>query len=108
MANAGLSLDKPTNINYQFSLPNKLFDYLHCGIPVLCSEVVEVKSIVEEYSVGRVVDSREVPSVAAGMRNMMSSGKDSFDSGLLRAQAELTWEKESESVRNVYSNLLFP
>ena len=108
MANAGLSLDKPTNINYQFSLPNKLFDYLHCGIPVLCSEVVEVKSIVEEYSVGIVVDSREVSSVAAGMRNMMSSGKDEFDSGLLRAQAELTWEKESESVRNVYSILLFP
>jgi glycosyltransferase involved in cell wall biosynthesis len=55
VASLGLSFDQPTNPNYLYSLPNKVFDYIHTQTPILCSNVVEVKRIVEHYDLGEVV-----------------------------------------------------
>ncbi len=106
LADVGLSLDKPTNINYQFSLPNKVFDYIHRGLPVLCSKVVEVKSLVENFEVGISVDSMNPQSIASGMTKMMELGATPFEAGLQKARTQLTWEEESKAVKNVYATLL--
>lgn len=94
LANVGLSLDKPTSVNYKFSLPNKLFDYLHSGIPVLTSQVVEVKRIVDTYQVGVTVNSADVEALRAGMVEMMDTPSDKFEEGITKAQKELTWDQE--------------
>jgi len=63
-ATLGLSFDQPTNPNYRFSLPNKVFDYIHTQTPVLCSDVIEVRGIVERYDLGMVVRDFEPHTLA--------------------------------------------
>ena len=54
-ADAGVSLDKDTNMNYRFILPNKLFDYFSAGIPVIASDLCEVRRIVTENNSGILI-----------------------------------------------------
>ena len=97
-ADLGISLDKGNNPNYQFSLPNKLFDYIKSGIPVLVSPVIEVRKIVEHYKIGRVTDHRP-ENIAKAVKEMRQQGKQAFRQALKLAAEENNWEKERQKLR---------
>ena len=107
LADIGLTLDKDTNINYRFSLPNKIFDYIHAGIPVLASDLVEVKRIVETYQIGRIAPDHH-PKTLAKIINEMLSGKEyeMWKNNTRKAVEELTWEREEVKIKAVYSRFL--
>jgi glycosyltransferase involved in cell wall biosynthesis len=57
LAFCGVSLDKPTCLNHEYALPNKIFDYLHASIPMIVSNTTEVAAIVKKEKVGIVVET---------------------------------------------------
>ncbi len=99
-SDCGLSLDKNTNVNYQFSLPNKLFDYIKSGIPVLCSDIIEVRNIVEGYNIGQVSPNHKAQSIANAIDKIRSKGKDFYQPKLKQAAMENNWELESIVLKN--------
>ena len=102
-ADVGLSLDKSTNINYRFSLPNKLFDYIHCDTPVVTSTVVEVKRIVDKYGVGETTNPENIEALRAAIEKV---GTGSYDTALSIAQKELSWENEQLPLKAFYGQFL--
>jgi glycosyltransferase involved in cell wall biosynthesis len=103
LADIGVTLDKDTNINYRFSLPNKIFDYIHAGIPVLASDLVEVKKIVETYNVGKITPDHNPEKLAKIIREMLDSPEyPSWKENTLKAAAELNWEKEKGNLISVF------
>ncbi|MBE0666785.1 MAG: glycosyltransferase [Bacteroidales bacterium] len=92
----GLSLDKDTCVNQRYSLPNKLFDYISAGIPVIASPLTEVKTLVEGYGCGLIL-SEVTPAAIAETLNRVRDDK-LFLASLKRkaeqAAEDLTWEKE--------------
>ncbi len=71
-ADLGLTLDKDSNLNYRFSLPNKLFDYLHAGIPVLATDLPEVSAIVCLYNAGVVIPAPDPGRIATEVKALMA------------------------------------
>ncbi|HEV2481766.1 MAG TPA: glycosyltransferase [Puia sp.] len=106
-AHLGLSLDKPNNINHIYGLPNKIFDYLHSGVPVLVSRVVELEKIVNTYDVGDFIENHQPAHIAAKILAISS------DPGLLErwkrntatVREELCWERESRVVVNIFEQV---
>ena len=104
-ADIGISLDKDTNINYRFSLPNKIFDYIQARVPVLVTNLVEVRKIVEEYNIGMIVESHEPAMIASTIKEMLNR-TDQYEiwkENLSFASSELCWEKEEEKLTQIYS-----
>ncbi len=108
LADLGCTLDKDTNINYRYSLPNKLFDYIHSGIPVLCSNIIEVAKIVKEYKIGEVIDSHDPKLIARKIREMLADNEQikNWRENLKKASMELCWENEVKELMKVYGKLL--
>lgn len=97
-ADVGLSLDKGTHFNYYYSLPNKLFDYIHAGIPVVVSPMPEVKKVVESYGIGSVVNGWSQEAIVSSLREVLSAPQKRWMEGLTKAQEDFRWEKESEVI----------
>ena len=103
-ANVGLSLDKGNNLNYKFSLPNKLFDYLKAGIPVVSSDLIEIRHIIEKYKCGVVVNSHEPKAILNAIKEAIQASS-LLSKGVQNAQKELSWENEVMTLLDCYEQI---
>lgn len=104
---AGVSLDADTCINQKYSLPNKLFDYIAAGLPVLVSPLPEVTALVEAYGCG-IVLAGVTPDAISGELQRLADNRQlllSLKENAEKARRELAWEKEKlkeqELIRSV-------
>ena len=67
-ADLGVTLLEDTCLNHQFALPNKLFEYLMAGVPVLASDLHEIGAIVRRFDVGRLVHLNRPGALAVAIQ----------------------------------------
>ena len=108
----GISLEENIGLNYYYALPNKLFDYIQAQIPVLVSDLPEMRRIITDYEIGQVVRDRDPELLARQVEEMMSSEEQrkKWKENLRTAAGELHWENEVDKLRDVYrdAGLTFP
>lgn len=95
-ATLGVSLEKNMGLNYYYALPNKLFDYIQAGIPVLVSSFPEMKGIVEKYEVGVAISDTTPELIAQTVNSILSDPEKLrfYRANALKAAEELVWENE--------------
>lgn len=109
-ADVGLIVHRPDfSLNIQTLLPNKLFEYLMAGVPVLTSELGAVVDIVERYDVGQVVRSVEPGAIAAALNALLADDaalQRMRQNALESAKNELNWEKDSLQLVRLYEDIV--
>lgn len=104
-ADYGLSLDKDTNLNYRYSLPNKIFDYIRAEIPIIASDLVEIKKIIQQYDIGFIAEKHDADYLSTLIKKAVSFEQYAdFKSNLKKAKEDLIWEKEVKILSEIYKN----
>ena len=103
-ADVGLSLDQGVHGNYLMSLPNKLFDYIHAGIPVVATPMPEVARVVDGWKIGAVVKDSTPDRVIERLRRHVPNARlvhtslSHTDEETLKEQLEQA-RKKAEALR---------
>ena len=107
IADLGLSLDKGTNLNYEFSLPNKVFDYIQAEIPLLVSNRKEIADLVTKNKIGLVIESHNPKELANKVKEMFSNIRqyEIWKENLSIISSEYCWENESLKLKTIFKNL---
>jgi glycosyltransferase involved in cell wall biosynthesis len=90
------------------TLPNKVFEYLMAGLPVLSSRLPAVEDIIGTFAVGEVVPSADPRNIASALNAMVvdSERLDRMRTNALRAaRRELNWEVESRHLVELYLSM---
>lgn len=109
-ADIGLLIYAPGHSpNVQMCLPNKLFEYLMVGLPVLASRLDAVSEIIRTYDVGQIVSSLTPADIGAAINAILADDAAHTRmrcNALYAAQQELCWEKESQRLVRLYHDIL--
>lgn len=92
----GLSLIEPIYFSYLHSLPNKLFEYISMGLPVVSSDIPDQRSLIAQYRCGIIIPFDVDMAVDLLTKNLYTV----FDLG--RAKSEFTWVNERSALLNLY------
>ena len=106
-AKLGITIDKDTNTNYKYSLPNKLFDFIHAGIPILASKIIEVEKIIKRYQIGLFINNHEPTHIANQIKYALDNKElmSEWKSNTHHASKELNWEIEENTLKDLYKKI---
>jgi len=105
---AGLVLFHPVP-NHQRSLPNKLFEYMAAGIPVVASNFPLWREIIEGNHCGICVDPLKPKEIAAAIEYLISNpekAREMGENGRRAVVEKYNWGSEEIKLLNLYRELL--
>jgi glycosyltransferase involved in cell wall biosynthesis len=104
-ADVGVNSVEPTCLSYEYSLPNKLFEYIQSEIPVLTNPLPDCAALVNEYKVGRVIPTWSVDSINAVVNDVLKEDLSLYQSHLKSAKKILNWEVEEQVLISAYKSI---
>jgi len=97
----GLAIIENISISYYHALPNKLFEYIMAGLPVLSSNLPQMEKIVNQYKIGEAIDPGNSKELNAALNKLLSSPQllSEYKNNCKTAAQELNWQNEYGKVR---------
>jgi len=102
LADFGFTIISGTGLSYYHALPNKLFEYIQSGIPVIGSNYPEIKKIINSEDIGYTVNPHSVEEISSAIGKMLiPENYSQFKQQAERIRFKYTWENESKKYLDI-------
>ncbi len=99
-ADVGIVLEEPLGKSFVYSLPNKLFDYIHGELPFISGNLPEITKIVCEHKVGEIVKDYKPKTIASAIETVLNNSekRNTLIENQKKSKESLCWEKEKRKL----------
>lgn len=104
-ADYGILFYEDSCLNHRYCSPNKIFEYLMAGIPVITSNLVEMRRLVETEEVGVVAEHNTVGGFHQAVISSVSQQYIMIQNNVLEARKKYCWEEQEKVLKEVYRAL---
>ncbi|OQY27918.1 MAG: hypothetical protein B6244_09215 [Candidatus Cloacimonetes bacterium 4572_55] len=103
-ADVGLSLLEGCSLNNQYALPNKIFEYMMAGLPLVCSPFPEMAQIVNRYKTGILLSPGDPEMMAKEIENLLreKTRYQRYADNARKAARKLNWDQEKTRLIDLY------
>ncbi|TLD40945.1 MAG: glycosyl transferase, group 1 family protein [Candidatus Jettenia ecosi] len=103
-ADVGLSLIENVCLSYYLCLPNKLFEYMSCGIPVIVSDFPGMSKFIDEYGCGWKIPL-ETHAIISLIHEITQDVLNEKREKTKEARKYFGWHLEERTLLKVYKHL---
>jgi glycosyltransferase involved in cell wall biosynthesis len=103
-ADYGIIFYENSCLNHWYCLPNKLFEYIMAGIPVLVSNLFEMKNFVQKYEVGVVAETNTTHDFLAAIEKIKDMDRNVLLDNINKSRKTFTWENQETILLDLYKS----
>lgn len=98
----GICIIENISLSYYHALPNKLFEYIMAGLPVISSNLPQMKKIIDDYQVGEIVDIEKGELIEVKIKQLIENPKlfSEYKSNCETAAQKLNWQEEYANTKS--------
>jgi len=104
-ADLSLVLFQDFGLTYRYNSPNKIPESMHAGLPIVGSDLPEIRRVLRRYDCGLVADPRDPASIADAMRRIAEDPalRARLAAGARAAAQRFNWETEEPNLLRAYA-----
>jgi len=107
-ATLGAMVQRADSANTAAALPNKMFEYLHAGLPMFTSDAPLIAAFVTEHGLGTVFRDGDPDDLARAVREVLADPPDPCGQAWEQLRRRYSWQGQEAMVRQVYAALVPP
>ncbi|MDC1143555.1 glycosyltransferase [Porticoccaceae bacterium] len=104
-ADYGIAFIEDTCLSYRYCLPNKIFEYMMAGLPLLVSNVFEMKRFVETHQVGIVARENSLEGFIQAVKTSIDQNYIETVENVIKARSVFCWRTQEEVLKEVYRDI---
>ena len=105
-ADIGVFLCENKCLSYNYCMPNKLFEYLMAGLPVIVSNLAEIGNFVKVNKIGFVVSNYSVDEINNSINKIVNQDLTKFKNKIKKISIKTSWNNQEINMKEIYKKIL--